>query len=127
MLCCPQMLPSGNLKPSAPASKQFRGSIAGPTNSLCTLHVQDCSCPRNTRFRLSAHLAGRAWVPVGFQRRFQHSIHSPSPGLAWRTKLVLMWRQVFTGRLVRVLALVPAAVVLVICLGLGLVWPGAAS
>ena len=64
---------------------QFRGSIARPTNSLCTLHVQDCSSPRNTRFRLSAHLAGRAWVPVGFQRRFQHSIHSPSPGLSWRT------------------------------------------
>jgi len=65
---------------------QFRGSIAGPTNSLCTLHVQDCSCPRNTRFRLSAHLAGRDRLPAGLQRRFQHSIHSPSPGLAWRTR-----------------------------------------
>ena len=65
---------------------QFRGSIARPTNSLCTLHVQDYSSPRNTRFRLSAHLAGRAWLPAGFQRRFQHSIHSPSPGFTWRTR-----------------------------------------
>lgn len=41
-------------------------------------------------------------------------------------KLVLMWRQVFTRRLVWVLAVVPAAVVLAFCLGLGLVWPGGA-
>lgn len=42
-------------------------------------------------------------------------------------KLVLMWRQVFTRRLVWVLVLVPAAVVLVACLGLGLVLPGGPS
>jgi len=42
-------------------------------------------------------------------------------------KLVLMWRQVFTRRLVRVLAVVPAAIVLLVCLALGLVWTGGAS
>ena len=42
-------------------------------------------------------------------------------------KLVLMWRQVFTRRLVWVLVVVPAAVVLAICLGLGNVWPGGMS
>jgi uncharacterized membrane protein YraQ (UPF0718 family) len=41
-------------------------------------------------------------------------------------KLVLMWRQVFTRRLVLVLAAVPATIVLVACLALGLVWPGVA-
>ncbi len=35
-------------------------------------------------------------------------------------KLVLMWRQVFTRRLIRMLALIPAAVILMVCLGLGL-------
>ena len=42
-------------------------------------------------------------------------------------KLALMWRQVFTGRLVRVLAFVPAAIVLAVCLGLGMLWTGGAS
>lgn len=40
-------------------------------------------------------------------------------------KLVLMWRQVFTPRLVRVLAWVPAAIVFVACVALGLVTGGA--
>jgi uncharacterized membrane protein YraQ (UPF0718 family) len=40
-------------------------------------------------------------------------------------KLVLMWRQVFTPRLVRVLAWVPAAVVFVACVALGLATGGA--
>lgn len=41
-------------------------------------------------------------------------------------KLVLMWRQVFTRRLVRLLALVPAAVVLAACLLWGICGGGAA-
>lgn len=40
-------------------------------------------------------------------------------------KLLLMWRQVFTPRLVRVLALVPAGIVLVACVALGLYTGGA--
>ena len=40
-------------------------------------------------------------------------------------KLLLMWRQVFTPRLVRVLAFVPAAIVFFACLALGLATGGA--
>jgi len=39
-------------------------------------------------------------------------------------KLFLMWRQVFTPRLVRVLLVVPAAVVFAACAVLGFLWPG---
>lgn len=42
-------------------------------------------------------------------------------------KLMLMWRQIFTRRLVGILIVVPATIVLVACLSLGLLWPGGAS
>jgi uncharacterized protein len=40
-------------------------------------------------------------------------------------KLLLMWRQVFTRRLVRVLTLIPAVIIFVACLALGLLTGGA--
>jgi hypothetical protein len=50
----PHMLPSTLLTVSASAEFWFRGSIAHPTRSLCTLRSRRRRRPRNTRYRAPA-------------------------------------------------------------------------
>lgn len=58
-----------------PRFGSFRGSIAPPMCSLCTLRRPRHRGPRNTRFRLLASSAGRGWIPAGLQYEVFELLH----------------------------------------------------
>jgi hypothetical protein len=66
-------------KPSSPSpARRALGKVGRP----------QAQRPRNTRFRLVAHLAGRDSNPLGSAVRFQFSTSSlpPHPSFSWRTQ-----------------------------------------
>jgi len=80
------MLPSVVIKTSAPANRNFRGSITRPIDSLSTLRPVRRRTGRKTRFRLVASLCRVGFAPTGFQRPISAArAASLAPKLAWRT------------------------------------------
>ena len=91
MPSCTKMTPSATLTASAPGTRTISGLELHGLHTPCVRFTTWVAPPpRNTRFRLSADLAGRDRIPAGFQREISEMVAPPPnlPGLAWHTQVV---------------------------------------
>jgi hypothetical protein len=74
--------PSAYTTASALAKRNFRGSIARPTDSLCTLHSVGYPHAMQHSVPVAGTLTGRDWVPVGSLQKVSEFTSSSSSRLA---------------------------------------------